>query len=115
MKRSILAGLSGLVLSVAIAPATLAEVTAYNPNAARATANQATPFELVSLANQGYLKAEGISSQGNLVTDYLGGRVDANTVVQAAIRANRVSADAANNQAYVNAVDAALKTVVRTY
>jgi len=115
MKRSILAGLSGLVLSVAIAPATLAEITAYNPNAVQANTVQTNAFELVSLANQGYLKTEGITSQNALVVDYRNGRVDANTLVQAAVRANRISADTANDRSFVNAVDAALQATSHTY
>ncbi len=115
MKRSILAGLSSLVLSVAIAPAVLADVTAYNPNAGRSLAERTTAFELVSLANQGYLEAQGISSNDALVSDYLNGRVNAATLVEAAVRANRISAETASDRAYIAAVDAALKTVVRTY
>ena len=114
MKRFILAGLSGLVFSAAIAPVTLAEPISYNPAANAVQASNLTPFELVSLANQGYLTAEGIPSQGALVTEYRLGRVSAADVIQAAIQGDRVSADVANDAGYASAVEAALDTVTYT-
>lgn len=70
-----------------------------------------TPFELVSLANQGYFKNQGIPSYGALLQQYYQGTIRAKDLVQSAIKTNRLSADFLTNQSYVSAVENSLKAL----
>jgi hypothetical protein len=113
MQRFILAGLTTLVLSTAIAPAVKAEPTAVNPylvNTANA-ASQPTPVQLVLLANQGYFKAQGIPSSALLTSEYNLGAISAQDLVESAIQANRLSPQTANDARYVAAVDNQLRAI----
>ncbi|MBE9106229.1 hypothetical protein IQ229_15185 [Nostoc cf. edaphicum LEGE 07299] len=63
------------------------------------------PFNIAFLAYQGYLKEQGIPSGGTLLFKYQTGYLTAKDVVQAAIRANKLSAEVLNDRSYVNAVE----------
>jgi hypothetical protein len=93
MKRFLVSSLSVLLLSVAVAPGVKAETF------------QANPFQLVSLATQGYLQEYGIPKYSALVDAYSEGQITARDVIQAAINDNRVSADKLNDESYLSAVD----------
>ncbi|HEY9623866.1 MAG TPA: hypothetical protein V6C78_26135 [Crinalium sp.] len=97
MKRFIVSTLSVLLLS------------AIAPSAVKAESFQASPFQVVVLANQGYLQDYGIPKYNALTSGYAHGRITARDVVQAAVNGNRVSADKLNDPGYLFAVDTFLQ------
>lgn len=68
------------------------------------------PFNLAFLAYQGYLKEQGIPSYGTLLFKYQTGYLTGKDVVQAAIKANKLSAEVLNDRGYVNAVELQMKS-----
>lgn len=115
MRRLILGSLSFLLLSSAIAPVIRAETQAINSATLNQTpelAKQLTPFELVSLANQGYLSEQGIPSSMALISAYQMGTVRAEEVVEAAIKANKLSPQFSRDRSYLNAVNSLLQTLI---
>lgn len=114
MKRLILGTLSFLLLSTATVPVIRAETQAINSATLNQTpelAKQITPFELVSLANQGYLSEQGIPSSMALISAYQMGTVRAEELVEAAIRANKLSSHFATDRGYLNTVESLLRTL----
>jgi hypothetical protein len=61
---------------------------------------QVTPFNLAFLAYQGYLKDQGIPSNGALLNAIDSGAITAQDMIQAAIKANRLPEEASNNGSY---------------
>jgi tellurite resistance protein TehA-like permease len=109
MKRLILGSLSVLLLATT-ASVVKAETTVPNPTADSPTVRtHLTPFGLVSLASQGYLKQQGIPSSANLTRAYHLRQITAKDLVQAAVKANRLSPETLNDESYINAVAAELK------
>ncbi|HEY9849095.1 MAG TPA: hypothetical protein V6D28_06535 [Leptolyngbyaceae cyanobacterium] len=114
MKRLIIGSLSFLLLSTAIAPVIRAETQAINSATLNQTlelAKQLTPFELVYLANQGYLSEQGIPSSMGLISAYQMGTVRAEKLVEAAIKANKLSPQLATDRGYLNTVEFLLRTL----
>ncbi len=105
MKRFILATLSTVLLSTAIAPMVQAQVTPEAPPANAETLGMAvTPFNLVYLAYQGFFESEGIPKFNGLTTSYRQGDVTAESLVKVAITMRRLVPDTVNNRAYLAAV-----------
>jgi hypothetical protein len=107
MRRSISTLLTALLLSAAILPAavkaqtTETSPTSLNPYTAKQpSTNQLRPFNLAYLAYQGYLKAQGIPSNGALINALESRTVTAQDVIQAAVKANRLPEQALNDQGY---------------
>ncbi len=97
MKRLIVASTSVLLAFFAVAPAVQArEITT-------------TPFDLVSLARNGYLSDQGVPSFAQLGVAHQRGRLSAEDLVQAAIDDNRLSPEAINDRGYVSAVNSFLR------
>lgn len=92
MKNQIIGVLSFLVLFAAVAPI------------ARAETVEATPFQLISLAQDGYLKNQGIPKGSTFINEYQEGRITPNDLVQAAIRDNRLTENTLHDRAYLNSV-----------
>jgi hypothetical protein len=113
MKRFFLATLTTLALYVIATPEVRAEPTAYNPapTTSGETTAQLSPFELVTTANQGQLSQQGIPSFSQLTAEFQLGRISAKDLVQAAIQANRLPAQTANDASYLSAVQAQLQLV----
>lgn len=112
MKRLIISSLSFLLLSTVTAPVIRAETQATNSTTLNQTPNFAkdiTPFELVSLANQGYFRKQGIPRAMALVSAYQMGRVRAEELVEAAIKANKLSPQFSTDRGYLNAVESLLR------
>lgn len=113
MKRSLSIGLSTLVFSLAIATTAAAETRIDNqlgmrqPHASMMT-SETTPFSLVGLAYQGYLKAQGIPSYASLITAYKAGTLSAKDLVRAGIAARQLPESAATDRAYLHAVEVEL-------
>jgi len=114
MKRFILAGLTTLALSTAMVSTANADPTAYNPYTAANTANdRLAPSDLVTMAQRGYLKQQGIPGYLGLASAYTLGHIGAKEVVQGAVTAQLLPAEAVNDQGYLNLVNAQLQTQVR--
>ena len=114
MKRFISAVLSTLVISVASSSAVRAQSETvdssalnpgFNPEVTSNPSSQITPFDLAFLAYRGYLQDEGIPSGQLLVTQIQVGNVSAETVVQAAIKAHRLSEQMLTDQGYLHALE----------
>ncbi|HEY9626530.1 MAG TPA: hypothetical protein V6C84_04445 [Coleofasciculaceae cyanobacterium] len=122
MKRAILGGLSILLLAAAAAPAVQAETvqaqtvpTAVSAQASTSLTNSqfVKPFNLVSLAYQGFFSEAGIPKYSRLVDAYSRGQVRAEDLIEVAIAQNRVPASALSDASYVNAVNNQLRRIVR--
>lgn len=112
MRRLMLSGLSVLLISAVAAPTLRAETAALNPTILNSTSTSATPptpFNLVSLAHRGYFQRQGIPSYLGLTSAYHAGQIEAVDIVQAAVKANRLSADFLANEGYLAAVEAQLR------
>ena len=72
------------------------------------------PFNTAFLAYQGYLKEQGIPSGSALVSEYQTGNLTAKDVVQAAVKANKLTAQALNDPSYLNAVELQLRSFINT-
>lgn len=104
MRRSISTMLTTLLLCAAILPAAAqsqAAPTSLNPYAANQhRANQIRPFNLAYLAYQGYLKDQGIPSNGVLIDAIASGSITAQDIIQAAVKTNRLPEQTLNDQGY---------------
>ena len=89
---------------VSIAPVNAQEV------ASGGTSYRVSPRELVSLAHQGRFKEQGIPSYDNFRSKARSGKITAAELVESAIANNRLSAEAASDQQYLNAVNSHLKS-----
>ena len=87
-----------------IAPANAQEV------ASGATSYRVSPRELVSLAQQGRFKEQGIPSYDNFRSKARSGKITAAELVESAIANNRLSPEAASDRQYLSAVDSHLKS-----
>ena len=77
-------------------------------NTSNNTSPNLTPFHLVFLSYQGYLKNQGIPSYGTFLSKYQQMDIHGRNLVKAGIEARLLPADTLNNQQYVNAVDSQL-------
>jgi hypothetical protein len=106
MRRSISTLLTTLLLSVAILPTVVsaqdtASPTSLNPYVVKPfSPHQISPFNLAYLAYQGYFSAEGIPSSGGLITALVSETVTAQDIMQAAVKANRLSEQTLNDEDY---------------
>jgi hypothetical protein len=114
MKRAILAGLSAISLSALVATSAIAaprpatQDVAMNSTSYQGTVTRLGSESLASLAYQGYFRAQGIPGYGALLNAHDAGRVNAKTVVQAAVNAGRLSSTALTDQNYIYQVEVAL-------
>ncbi|MBW4510644.1 MAG: hypothetical protein KME64_29630 [Scytonematopsis contorta HA4267-MV1] len=116
MKRLIATGLSVMLLFAASNPANAqtrhgkeisANQTVQN-NTSNNTSRNLTPFHLVFLGYQGYLKNQGIPSYGALISAHQLMNIHGRDLVKAGIEARLLPADTLTNQEYVHAVDTQL-------
>jgi hypothetical protein len=114
MKGLIIGTLSALFVSAIAAPSVRAETKVLNPNQGSNIANtqtNLTAFELVFLAQRGYLEPQGIPGYQGLVSAYHTGNLTAEDIVQGAIDANRLAANTLGDRQYISAVDAQLASL----
>lgn len=71
-----------------------------------------TPFQLVNLAYEGRLQAQGIPSYGQLERAYAQHRVNARTLVEAADLAGLISESSAQDEGYRNAVRSQMRSLM---
>ncbi|MDZ8093690.1 MAG: hypothetical protein RMZ42_17435 [Nostoc sp. DedQUE05] len=104
MRRSISTMLTTLLLCAAILPAAAQSQTApisLNPYAVNEhRANQIGPFNLAYLAYQGYLKDQGIPSNGVLIDAIASGTIAAQDIIEAAVKANRLPKQTLSDRGY---------------
>jgi len=105
MQRTLFGTLSVLLLSAAAAPAALAGEVAINTS--DAIARGTSPFALVNQAQRGQL--DGMPGFAQFDTQVELGRIDAEDVVRAGIAEGRLSANALDDEGYVNAVKTQLR------
>ena len=110
MKGLIFGSLSLMLLASMSTPAVRAETPRENASNSPALDtpffnNQVTPFNLVGLAYQGFLKDQGIPSGGILLSLYQNGEINAKDLVEGAVNANRLSPEVLNDSGYIADVD----------
>ena len=112
MKRLIIGSLSLIFLSSLAVPVAQAQSQAINSETFRTIVNpvaQLTPFELVSMADQGYFQEQGIPGYLALVSAHQMGKLRAEQLVEAAIRAKKLSPQILSERGYLSAVEAQLQ------
>ncbi|BCL38981.1 hypothetical protein [Nostoc sp. MS1] len=96
--------LTTLLLFTAILPAAAQSQTAptsFNPYVAnQLSTNHLNSFNLATLAYQGYLKDQGIPSNGALMSAIASGTITAQKIIQAAVKANRLPEQTLLDQGY---------------
>jgi hypothetical protein len=103
MKRLILATLSTLAISGMANPVTAEQIAATSTNSIRGNV-ELTPFSLVTNGYQGYFANQGIPSHGRYLSAIKTGKVDAESLVEAAIALGRLAPDKINDSSYLNHV-----------
>ncbi|MBD2181178.1 hypothetical protein H6S82_28695 [Planktothrix sp. FACHB-1355] len=115
MKRLIIGGLSVVLLSAVAAPAVRAESPTDNPASSSSTPTvpsfELQPFNLVYMAYQGYFEEQGIPSAQGLISAYRTGTVDAEDIVESAVKANRLPSSVMADDDYLNAVELQLRSL----
>lgn len=116
MKRTFVSSLVVVILSASLAPIASAQTTEMSlaPSTEVSVSRaDATPFDLVSLAYQGFLEAEGIPMADGLINRYESGNITARDVVQAGINSNRLSSDRLDDSSYISSVNTQLNSFIR--
>jgi hypothetical protein len=113
MKRLITVGLSAMLLFTATVNPAQAQsrhekMSDVNQTLQNSTSRQLTPFHLVSLSYQGYLKNQNIPSYGAFISEYHQMNIHGKDLVEAGIKANLLPAGTLSNQEYVHSVDSQL-------
>ncbi|AFY71324.1 hypothetical protein Pse7367_3075 [Thalassoporum mexicanum PCC 7367] len=114
MKNLLLGTASALLVSAIVATAVQAETKVLDPvevNNISNTQTNLTAFDLVVLAQRGYLENQGIPSYHGLVSAYHNGNVTAESIVEGAVKSNRLDANRLSDRQYINAVDAQLASL----
>jgi hypothetical protein len=105
-----------LILPTAIASQTTATTRAnfyvHTPMLSQAVTEQISPFDLTYLAYQGNLKDQGIPSYGALIDAIAFGRVTAQKVMEAAVRANRLPEQTLTDRNYRSALQTQLYNLI---
>ncbi|MBO9999959.1 MAG: hypothetical protein J7641_13350 [Cyanobacteria bacterium SID2] len=72
---------------------------------ARSRTNPLDPFQLATMAYQGYFSEQGIASHGQLVSHIENRQVEAEDIVRAAIDRGLLTAEALNDKEYLELVE----------
>ncbi len=110
MKRTLLATLSALTLTLVAAPAFANEVVAIKQDSL-SNVREITPVDLVTRSYQGSFTDQGIPSFGAFVKATRAGRVTAEDLVKGAIASGRLAPETINDRAYLNNVNAQLSSI----
>jgi hypothetical protein len=112
MKRLILAALPALLLATAAVLPAQAQVTAAAPPTNAETVGMAvTPFNLVFLAYQGFFESEGIPKFASLAAGFENGSITPESLIQVAVKMERLTPDAPTNRTYIAAVRHQLRSL----
>ncbi len=110
MRRSILTLITTLLLYGIIWPTVArAQTIALTDSPKPSITEQLSPFNLAFLAYQGYLEGQGIPSDNDLRSAIASGTITAQDVMQAAIKANRLSEQTLGDRGYLNNLEVQLK------
>ena len=99
MKRIVLGGLTIFLATVALIPGVKAQT------AQTGTVGNANPAQVVTLAERGYFRDQGIPMGNRLSSSYEFGQLTARQVVQAAVTDRRVPASVLEDKNFIAAVD----------
>ncbi|MBW4542449.1 MAG: hypothetical protein KME43_25435 [Myxacorys chilensis ATA2-1-KO14] len=102
---SLLLMLVGFSVPMARSESTIANLTAGSNSAIPSM----TPYDVVFLAYQGYFRNQGLRGYGAFADGCNQGKLTAQDVVEAAIKANQLPKTIVNNRGFMNAVDANMK------
>lgn len=80
---------------------------------AQAETPEIKPFNLVSLARQGYFQDQGIPSHAHFTGAVASGRIQAEDIIKAAIAKDRLSAEILKDKSYLKKVEANLNNSKR--
>jgi hypothetical protein len=113
MKRLITASLSVMLLFIATVNPAQAQsrhekMSDVSQTLQNSTPLQLTPFHLVYLSYQGYLKNQGIPSYGTFIFESHQMNIHGKNLVEAGIKANLLPAATFSNQEYINSVNTQL-------
>jgi hypothetical protein len=105
MLRSI--SIATLLISIAILP----PIAQAQTSSKTYTGQQVSPFNLAYLAYQGYLTDLGIPSDSELLNAISVGKISAQDIIKAAIKANRLSNQTLSDSGYRDNLDQQLKSL----
>lgn len=113
MKQVLSSTLSAMALAIAAVatPAIASEPTLLSTK----VVVQTPPVTLVNLAQQGYLRNQGIPSSQALTQAIAAGQVTPETLVKAGIQSNLVSSDTLNDQGYLNVIEVQFRDIVQDF
>ncbi|MBD2022117.1 hypothetical protein H6F43_18215 [Leptolyngbya sp. FACHB-36] len=89
----------------------MAQAPASTTTASVRSESSLPPTDLVFLALQGRLRSQGIPSAAALIEAHHEGRVSSRMIVEAAVKANRLSAETLNDPTYLRLIDATFSTL----
>ncbi|MDJ0842755.1 hypothetical protein [Crocosphaera sp.] len=104
MKSLIITGLSSLLLGSFFTPVNANEVMAVNSMIEQNSITYLSPVNLVSHGRGGTFSEQGIPSHIRFSLGIKSGKIDAESLVKAAIEAGRLSSDTINDSAYLSSV-----------
>lgn len=104
MKSLIITGLSSLVLGSFFTPVNANEMMAVNSTFEQNQMSYLSPVNLVSHGRGGTFREQGIPSHIGFSLAIRSGKVDAQSLVKAAIEAGRLSSATLNNSSYLSNV-----------
>jgi hypothetical protein len=111
---TLLPSIAALILASEVAIGQSPRYAIANPDINRSNQVKNTrPFNLVRLGYQGYFQDDGIPSNGAFHAAIRHRRVTATKLIESAIKKDKLSPDALNNQDYVDAVEAQLELILR--
>ena len=110
MKRLILATLSTLAISGMVNPVSAEQIAATSTTSIRGNV-ELTPFSLVTNGYQGYFVNQGIPGNARYLSAIKTGKVDAESLVKAAIALERLPSDKINDSSYLNHVQSHLNNL----
>ncbi len=105
MKSFIITGLSTLVLGSFLTPVNATEVVAVNSNIEETRMSYVSPVNLVNHARGGSFTEQVIPSHIGLSLAVKSNKIDAETLVESAISAGRLSSSTLDNSRYLSAVE----------
>ncbi|EAZ90413.1 hypothetical protein CY0110_28809 [Crocosphaera chwakensis CCY0110] len=111
MKGFIITGLSSLVLGSFFTPVNATEIMAVNSTVEQNQISYLSPINLVSHGRSGTFSEQGIPSHIRFSLAIKSGKVDAESLVKAAVEAGRLSSETLNNSSYLSNVQFELSQV----
>jgi hypothetical protein len=115
MKLALFSSLSALALSAAVATTAIASEVNNRDAATNRSVHQTPPVTLVNLAQQGYLRDQGIPSGQTLIQAIASGKVTPESLVQAGIESDRVTLETLNDQGYLNQIEVQFRDIVQDF